>query len=58
MIYYGILHMKGNRTGAMVEKRLKRNYKDSMFRVLFNDEEKIRELYNALEDTDYGLIKV
>lgn len=42
----------------MVEKRLKRNYKDSMFRVLFNDEEKIRELYNALEDTDYGLIKV
>lgn len=38
----------------MEEKRLKRNYKDSVFRRLFNNEEKIRELYNALEGTEYG----
>ena len=31
----------------------KRNYKDSMFCQLFNDEEKILELYNALSGKDY-----
>ncbi len=38
----------------MPEKKLKRNYKDSLFRMIFNNEEKIRELYNALEDTSFG----
>lgn len=38
----------------MNHKKLKRNYKDSIFRRLFNNEEKIRELYNALEGTAYG----
>lgn len=37
----------------MSEKKLKRNYKDSLFRMIFNNEEKIRELYNALDDTDF-----
>ncbi len=31
-----------------------RTYKDSVFRRLFNDKEKLIELYNALFDTDYG----
>ena len=35
-------------------KKLKRNFKDSVFRALFNDEDQLRELYNALEDTAYG----
>lgn len=39
----------------MIKRRkLKRNYKDSIFRTLFNDEEKLRELYNALEGTELG----
>lgn len=36
----------------MKRKKLKRNYKDSIFRTLFNDENKLRELYNALEGTE------
>ncbi len=38
----------------MIKEKLKRNDKDSVFRVLFNDEDKLRELYNASEDTVYG----
>ncbi|MFR1723556.1 hypothetical protein [Emergencia timonensis] len=38
----------------MIKEKLKRNDKDSVFRVLFNDEDKLRELYNAPEDTVYG----
>ena len=30
-----------------------RNYKDTAFRLLFNNKEKMLELYNALYDTDY-----
>ncbi|MDR3237717.1 MAG: Rpn family recombination-promoting nuclease/putative transposase, partial [Spirochaetia bacterium] len=30
-----------------------RKYKDSVFRMLFNDKEKLRQLYNAIEGTDY-----
>ena len=29
-------------------------YKDSVFRTLFSDEDKLIELYNALFDTNYG----
>ena len=32
----------------------KRQDKDSVFRALFNDEDKLRELYNVPEDTVYG----
>ena len=38
----------------MIKEKLKRNDKDSVFRALFNDEDKLRELYNAPEDTVYG----
>lgn len=31
-----------------------RTYQDSLFRMLFSTKDKIIELYNALEDTDYG----
>ena len=34
--------------------RLKRNYKDGMFRMLFSEKEKMIELYNAVTDSDYG----
>ncbi|HKM28234.1 MAG TPA: hypothetical protein VJY37_00965 [Anaerovoracaceae bacterium] len=32
-----------------------RTYKDSVFRLLFNDKEKLIELYNAIYDTDYTM---
>ena len=34
--------------------KIKRNYKDSTFRKLFNDKEKLIELYNALSGSNYG----
>ena len=33
---------------------IKRNYKDSTFRKLFNDKDRIIELYNALSGSNYG----
>jgi len=30
-----------------------RNYKDTLFRKIFNDEEKLLSLYNAVNNTDY-----
>lgn len=33
--------------------RAKREYKDSLFRMIFNDREKLLELYNAVNDTHY-----
>ena len=33
---------------------INRKYKDSVFRTLFSDEDKLIELYNALFDTNYG----
>ena len=30
-----------------------RKYKDSLFRDMFNNKEKLLELYNAIEGTDY-----
>lgn len=34
--------------------KLNREYRDSVFRMLFNDKKKLIELYNAIFDTDYG----
>ncbi len=34
--------------------KLNREYRDSVFRMLFNDKKKLIELYNAVFDTDYG----
>ena len=34
--------------------KAKRTYKDGVFRQLFNDKEKLIELYNALSGKDYG----
>ena len=36
--------MKGN---------VAKDYKDRLFRMIFNDREKLLELYNAMNDTDY-----
>lgn len=38
--------------------KVKRNYRDGVFRQLFNDENHIRELYSALADKDYSSAKV
>ena len=32
----------------------KKKYKDSIFRMLFSNPADVRELYNALGDTEYG----
>lgn len=37
----------------MNEAKAQRNYKDSIFRMLFKDEENLLSLYNALNKTDY-----
>lgn len=34
-------------------KKLNRNHKDKVFRLLFNDRKKLLELYNCLNNTDY-----
>ena len=36
--------MKGN---------VAKDYKDRLFRMIFNDREKLLELYNSINDTDY-----
>ena len=41
--------VRRNREGM----RAKRNYKDGVFRMLFNDKEAILELYNALTENNY-----
>ena len=35
-------------------KEVKRNYKDGIFRMLFDNEDKIRELYNAISGSNYS----
>ena len=37
----------------MNEVKVQRNYKDSLFRMLFKDKENLLGLYNALNKTDY-----
>ena len=38
----------------MTDNVLNRNYKDSVFRIIFNNPDKLIELYNAIFDTNYG----
>ena len=37
----------------MNEVTVQRNYKDTIFRMLFKDKENLLSLYNALNKTDY-----
>ena len=37
----------------MSEVKVQRNYKDTIFRMLFKDKENLLSLYNALNETDY-----
>ena len=37
----------------MNETKVQRNYKDTIFRMLFKDKENLLSLYNALNKTDY-----
>ena len=37
----------------MIENDVNRKFKDGIFRTLFNDEEKLLELYNALSNRNY-----
>lgn len=37
-----------------MKRKTNRNYRDGVFRSLFNEKEKMLELYNAVADTDYG----
>ncbi|MBQ9608381.1 MAG: hypothetical protein IJV15_02935, partial [Lachnospiraceae bacterium] len=36
-----------------MEKNLIRNYKDTVFRMIFNDRKELLSLYNAVNNTDY-----
>ena len=37
----------------MGEVQMQRSYKDRLFRMIFNDREKLLELYNAMNGTAY-----
>ena len=37
----------------MTENKVNRNYKDTVFRMLFQDREKLLSLYNAVNGTAY-----
>ena len=41
--------------GGIEMKKIRKNYKDGVFRKLFADKEKLIELYNALSGSDYSL---
>lgn len=38
----------------MKETGTQRNYKDTLFRMIFREKENLLSLYNALNGTDYG----
>ena len=40
--------------GGIKMKKIRKNYKDGVFRKLFTDKEKLIELYNALSGSDYS----
>jgi hypothetical protein len=40
---------------AKAKAKAKRNIKDSVFTKLFSEKEKLLELYNAIENTNYGM---
>lgn len=44
-----------NKEGLTIEKdyKIRRNYKDTMFRMLFSDKEKLLSLYNAISGSAY-----
>lgn len=50
----GVLKI-GALKGEIRMKRIKKNYKDGVFRKLFADKEKLIELYNALSGGDYSM---
>ena len=39
--------------GSLAPVRPRRDYKDTLFRMLFNDREALLSLYNAVGNTDY-----
>lgn len=47
-----------NRKKAKKIVRTKRNYKDSVFKRLFDDREKLAELYNAINGTNYTVADI
>lgn len=38
---------------GVIDERVNRNYKDSVFRMLFRDRSALLSLYNALNGSDY-----
>lgn len=49
-----IMKEKHKRSSRRTRGSVNRNYKDTVFRKLFSEKEKLIELYNALEDANYG----
>lgn len=45
-------------TNTLVTSSVKRNYKDTVFRMLFSDKQELLALYNAINDTTYDNIDV
>jgi len=45
---------KENEIRINTERQVNREYKDSIFRLLFSDEASLRKLYNDIKGTDYG----
>ena len=45
---------KKKNTVVSRRKRVKRNHKDNVFRMLFSDENMLLMLYNAINDTNYA----
>ncbi len=46
-------HCSGNNSNVSTINYANKKYRDGVFRLLFSDKEKLIELYNALENTDY-----
>lgn len=46
--------MKSTYQGEQIDKKANRKYKDGIFRMLFNNEDEARKLYNALSGENYG----
>ncbi len=42
----------------MTELKANRQYKDRVFRMIFNSREKLLELYNAMNGTDYEVRRI
>lgn len=46
--------MKSTYQEEQIDKKANRKYKDGIFRMLFNNEDEARKLYNALSGENYG----